>query len=270
MWKIQSCEVCEFCILLYYAEKSVTTFRKCGNAFPRVIQKYTKIAASHVCIFHILRYFSTKLHNFTKFMMLFPAVLMNFPNSEVCLIGEWSIGDTAGRKFVGRPVISFVLLAFLGAIIPMRELEQYIGELHSQGKQNPITFCIYPGRNNKYTLYLDDDGKTRNAETEQLYRVTDISHEGIQNGQRVRVKRLHDKYKPPETFYYVALLGSTAPKSVKLGGTVLSKKTGESDSAAASALAESKVDAYYHNGFLQTTYIKVFDQKADVTIEAKF
>ena len=24
-------------------------------------------------------------------MMLFPAVLMNFPNSEVCLIGEWSI-----------------------------------------------------------------------------------------------------------------------------------------------------------------------------------
>ncbi len=26
-WKIQSCEVCEFCILLYYARKSVTTFR---------------------------------------------------------------------------------------------------------------------------------------------------------------------------------------------------------------------------------------------------
>ena len=27
MWKIQSCEVCEFCILLYYVRKSVTTFR---------------------------------------------------------------------------------------------------------------------------------------------------------------------------------------------------------------------------------------------------
>ncbi len=24
-------------------------------------------------------------------MMLFPAVLMNFPNSKICLIGEWSI-----------------------------------------------------------------------------------------------------------------------------------------------------------------------------------
>ena len=38
-----------------------------------------------------IQYFSTKRHNFTKFMMLIPAVLMNFPNSKVCLIGEWSI-----------------------------------------------------------------------------------------------------------------------------------------------------------------------------------
>jgi alpha-glucosidase len=152
----------------------------------------------------------------------------------------------------------------------MRELEQYIGELYSQGKENPITFCIYPGRDNKYTLYLDDDGKTRNAETKQIYRVTEISHEGIENGQRVRVKRSHDKFKPPETFYYVALLGTTAPKSVNVAGIALSRKTGDSDDAAAKALAGSKTDAFYHNGFLKTTYIKVFDQKADVTIEATF
>ncbi len=60
--------------------------------------KTYKIRKLHViaCIFHILRYFATKLHNFTKFRMLFPAVLMiiliiNFPNSKVCLIGELSI-----------------------------------------------------------------------------------------------------------------------------------------------------------------------------------
>ena len=44
MWKIQSCKVGEFCILLYYERKSVTTMWKCGNAFSRVIQKYTKFA----------------------------------------------------------------------------------------------------------------------------------------------------------------------------------------------------------------------------------
>ena len=43
-YKIQSCKVGEFCILLYYERKSVTTMWKCGNAFSRVIQKYTKFA----------------------------------------------------------------------------------------------------------------------------------------------------------------------------------------------------------------------------------
>ena len=157
-----------------------------------------------------------------------------------------------------------------GAIIPMRELEQYIGELHSQGKLNPITFNIYPGRDNKYTLYLDDDGKTRNAETKQEYRVTEIIHEGISGGQRVRVKRVHDKYKPPETFYYVSLLGTTVPTSVKVATIQIPKKTGQSDEEAADALAKSTVDAFYHNDFLKTTFIKVFDQRADVTIEAVF
>ena len=65
-----------------------------------------------------------------------------------------------------------------GAIIPKRELEQYIGELYSQGKMNPITFSIYPGRNSSYKLYLDDDGVTNNAEKAGEYRLTEITHEG--------------------------------------------------------------------------------------------
>ena len=65
-----------------------------------------------------------------------------------------------------------------GAIIPKRELEQYIGELYSQGKTNPITFSIYPGRNSSYKLYLDDDGVTNNAEKAGDYRLTQINHEG--------------------------------------------------------------------------------------------
>jgi hypothetical protein len=43
------------------------------------------------CSFRILRYLVTKLHNFTKFMMLFPAVLINFVTSKVCVNGEGSI-----------------------------------------------------------------------------------------------------------------------------------------------------------------------------------
>lgn len=65
-----------------------------------------------------------------------------------------------------------------GAIIPMREIEQYIGELHSHGKMNPITFSIYPGRNSSYKMFLDDDGVTNKAETAGQYRLIEISHEG--------------------------------------------------------------------------------------------
>ena len=42
-------------------------------------------------IFPISQYFATKLDNCMKFRMLFPAVLIDFPNLKVCPVGEWSI-----------------------------------------------------------------------------------------------------------------------------------------------------------------------------------
>ena len=65
-----------------------------------------------------------------------------------------------------------------GAIIPKREVEQYIGELYRHDKVNPITFSIYPGRDSSYKLYLDDDGVSNKAETAGEYRLTEISHQG--------------------------------------------------------------------------------------------
>ena len=48
---------------------------ECANAFPRVVNLG--------CSFLII--------TITKFRMLFPAVPMDFPNSKVSLIKEWSI-----------------------------------------------------------------------------------------------------------------------------------------------------------------------------------
>ena len=64
--------------------------RKCGNAFSRIIQKYTKFANFTLLqyISNSLQYFATKLHNFTKFRKLFPTVLKLFTNLKVCLIGD--------------------------------------------------------------------------------------------------------------------------------------------------------------------------------------
>ena len=75
-----------------------------GKPFSRVIQQYTNSQASWDSILLILLYFATKLYNFTKLRVLFPTVLINFPNSKVCLIGKWSINETQSGYVCSRPL----------------------------------------------------------------------------------------------------------------------------------------------------------------------
>ena len=58
---------------------------KSDCTFSQLIQKYTKFANFTGLYFP---HFATKHYNFTKFRMLFSAVLMNIPNSKVCLKGN--------------------------------------------------------------------------------------------------------------------------------------------------------------------------------------
>ena len=72
MQKIQACKISKFCILLYNAQKT-DNYRENGINFSYVIRKYTKFAKLYRVIFS---HFATKLCNFTKFRMLFNAVVM--------------------------------------------------------------------------------------------------------------------------------------------------------------------------------------------------
>lgn len=151
-----------------------------------------------------------------------------------------------------------------GAIVPLLNVEQYVGEL----KSNPITFQIYPGKDSVYTLYQDDEVST-NAETQGEYRVTEISHQGIEQGQVIEVKRTYDRYTPPEEYYYIALLGTTAPATVR---TLINGQTVELSNLGADpeALSGSGQNAFYHNASLQTTFIKIFDRQADVEVRVSW
>lgn len=159
-----------------------------------------------------------------------------------------------------------------GAIIPKREVEQYIGELYRHDKVNPITFSVYPGRDSSYKLYLDDDGVSNKAETAGEYRLTEISHHGIAGRQRIRIKRLHDKFKPRETFYYLGMPGTISPTSVKAAGKTVPQKTGNTDEEAAKALVNSTdtPGSFYYNNSLKTTFIKIFDTMSDITVDVVF
>ncbi len=66
-------------------------YRKKGINFLCVIriEKIQNLQTSQGYIFHILQHFTTKLCNFTKFKMLFNAVIMNFTISKFFKISSF-------------------------------------------------------------------------------------------------------------------------------------------------------------------------------------
>jgi alpha-glucosidase len=155
-----------------------------------------------------------------------------------------------------------------GAIVPMRQLEQWVGQL----PQCPLTFNIYPGPASTYQLY-QDDGVSTDSQTKNSYRLTEISQTpatGANRVQTVEVKRTFDQFQPAETFYYFGLLATPSPLSVTANGQVLAIIQASSDEASADQLAASAVNACYYNASLQTTFVKIFDVNPDVVVVATF
>ena len=69
--------------------------------------------------------FATKLHNFTKFKMLFPAALMNIPTLKVCLKGEWSITNALLPIFHSCLAIEINFVKFV-CFISLASVQIYI------------------------------------------------------------------------------------------------------------------------------------------------
>jgi alpha-glucosidase len=174
-------------------------------------------------------------------------------NDNTTPLGGPTPGGTTQTWYA--PLDTVPLYVREGAILPLRELEQYIG----QKAENPITFNVYPGKDTSYTLYQDDDVSTANVE-QRAYRVTQISHAGIPGGQRLRVQRLEDRFSPTTNYYYVAFLGTTAPTSVQADGKALTNR------GTPEALSADASDGYYYNASIATTYVKIIDDAADLTL----
>jgi alpha-glucosidase len=180
------------------------------------------------------------------------------------------IGPDAGGRAISWyvPLDLVPIYVRAGAIIPHRELEQYVGQL----PQNPITLDIYPGPAASHRLYLDDHVTTK-AQQAREYRLVEVSqsaHTGQNRVQTVRLNRLHDGFTPAEPFCYVAMLATPAPVSVAVGGTPLTIVSAATDAAAAARLAASAANAAYYNRSLRTTFVKLFDTSAHLEVVGTF
>eukprot|EP01127_Copromyxa_protea_P000298 TRINITY_DN10248_c0_g1_i1.p1 TRINITY_DN10248_c0_g1~~TRINITY_DN10248_c0_g1_i1.p1 ORF type:complete len:1044 (+),score=132.55 TRINITY_DN10248_c0_g1_i1:157-3288(+) len=170
--------------------------------------------------------------------------------------------------------LNFIVPMFVraGAIIPTLEPEMFVGER----EYNPITFSVYPGANGQYANYLDD-GVSRNSapkselqyqdDTEALsmYRKTMITHLYTPVERTVTFEREWDQYSPklPEgvsEYFYVALLYSPADKdpkdvSISINDVGIDKKGGDKPW---DLLDQANTNAFYHNEYLRTIFIKIF------------
>jgi alpha-glucosidase len=142
-----------------------------------------------------------------------------------------------------------------GAIIPLREVEQYVGEK----ELNPLTLQIWPGLDRSYHLFLDDGLTTDYLQGK--YRETEITTTTDSPSRRtIRFLRQTDGFKPKEPFFFVKMVGQSKPPSeVAVSGARISA-VGED------ALAQSPNNAYSYNKDLSTLCIKVFDVASDASV----
>jgi alpha-glucosidase len=196
-------------------------------------------------------------------------------------------GFNAGLTTDGNHM-QFLLPTYVraGAILPLLDAENYVGERKSAGQPSPLTFNIYPGAGGSYTLYLDDGVSRSSAplrgatpadnvanggdpDAKAEYREVLISHQYLQDGSHeVRFHRVSDNYTPMETFFYVAILHETRdvapPGDITSGGLKLPYLTGGSPETRAASLSQSAVNAWYYNETIRITFLKIFDQPADI------
>ena len=165
-----------------------------------------------------------------------------------------------------------------GAVIPMTELEQYVGQLHRAGEPLPITYTIYPGAEGSHTSYLDDgvsrssapipddafdDDPMGNGE----YRQVTVKHQHAGDKRIIDITRDQDGYTPPEPFFYVALPhdpdecpeGREPVNNIRLNGTTVKKIINGAAAQRDAALRTSGSDAWFYNDAIKTSFVKVFD-----------
>jgi len=146
-----------------------------------------------------------------------------------------------------------------GAILPVRQLEQYVGEL----PENYLNFYIYPGKDSTYQLYLDDK-TTMDAEQKKEYRVTKITSKNINSGKIVNFKRSYDNFTPTEAFFFVSFLGVTNPDvTIRIGKSKLKQ-------VAIEDLNVSSGNAFAYDNANQKIIVKVFDTKKNISVEIDY
>ncbi len=167
-----------------------------------------------------------------------------------------------GEKYVGGAVYTVkapldVVPVFIkaGAVIPIKDVVQYIGEK----PDDLTTFLVYPGQNSKHIFY-QDDGQTIEY-TKGRYKEVAIEHTTGANKQAVRFNIVNDGYKSQEKFYYVKFMDVEQPEGVQVNGMDIKALADQN------SLYEAKEGAHYYDSKQKALIIKVYGTDKDIDVE---
>jgi len=136
-----------------------------------------------------------------------------------------------------------------GGIIPMQEIQQYVGEK----KMEQTEIIVYPANNASYSLYEDDGISFDNEQGK--YSLTDFAciKSGDKSGNiEIVVKRIKVGFKPDRKNYLFKVISETKPASVKVNNAKL-------NIVAADSQINNESSGYYFNEKEKIIYIKTVD-----------
>jgi alpha-glucosidase len=163
---------------------------------------------------------------------------------------------------VDAPLDTVPIFVREGGVIPMQEVEQFVGELTF----NPITLLIYPGMEYIHFLY-QDDGKSMNYASLEEYKYIKIIHKTTGNTQRVDFTILHtlpegkmlipEEYPLDKIYFFIKFMASnTKPKSISLEGL----STTITEIMSMDVLLDAAENAYFYDSHKKVIMFKLFGE----------
>ena len=136
-------------------------------------------------------------------------------------VDYWTGRSYAGKQYiqVETPLDRIPILVKAGAIIPMQEAMDYVG----QKPVDRITFDLFPGGSSEFTLY-DDDGKSLDYQSGK-FAATVIHSEQTEDRLDVQIDKPNGAYQLPKRTYRLKIHTPSAPQSVAAGMKPLAMST---------------------------------------------
>lgn len=117
--------------------------------------------------------------------------------------------ETGGEyKIIEVPINKIPLFIKEGGMIPMQEVQNYVGEKNIE----QLELVIFPSQKSTFSLY-EDDGITYEYE-KGIYSVTNFTCESAQNKLTFSVSKEKNSYNPNRKYYMLTILNSEQPKEI--------------------------------------------------------